>query len=376
MSADDVVFVLVVASRFVVPLFIPRFPLPAVLTCAIIDAADQSIFGQFTDVDQAEYQTYDKALDIYYLGIAYVSMLRNWVGGDLVAVGTCLWYFRLVGVALFEITGVRWLLVVFANVFEYFFMAIEFHRTTRNPSRISRRHMVGLLAFIWFVIKIPQEMWIHVVRGDITDEMKVHIFGVGVDAPWTDALTYRPAVTAVVAVVLVSLVGFGVRYLRRPHVHDWDRTFDADAIGLDLGWDPPSRVVRPTAAFGWSFMEKLVLASMIGIAFVNILPIFRIGLGQIVIGTVIVIVVNTIISELLYERGITMRTMRVLYVVMVLANALTVGTFYLLLGGDENEIQLENTLFFVALLTLIVVLFDRYRQVSRMRRGPLFLLVG
>ena len=41
---DTVIFLLVVASRFVVPLAIPRFPLPAIVAALVIDAADQTIF--------------------------------------------------------------------------------------------------------------------------------------------------------------------------------------------------------------------------------------------------------------------------------------------------------------------------------------------
>ena len=43
------VFVGVVLIRFFLPLLIPRFPLPAILGCLVIDAADQSIFQAFTD---------------------------------------------------------------------------------------------------------------------------------------------------------------------------------------------------------------------------------------------------------------------------------------------------------------------------------------
>ena len=72
------VFVVVVLLRFLVPLAIPRFPLPAILAALVLDAADQSIFQMFTDDPLPGYQTYDKALDVYYLAIAYMSTMRNW----------------------------------------------------------------------------------------------------------------------------------------------------------------------------------------------------------------------------------------------------------------------------------------------------------
>ena len=71
-ATQHVVFAAVVFARLAVPLFIPRFPLPAVLLALIIDGVDQSIFqaANMTSV-LANYQSYDKALDIYYLVIAY-----------------------------------------------------------------------------------------------------------------------------------------------------------------------------------------------------------------------------------------------------------------------------------------------------------------
>ena len=43
-----------------------------------MDGIDQSIFQAF-GYDPPGYQGYDKAMDVYYLAIAYLSTLRNWV---------------------------------------------------------------------------------------------------------------------------------------------------------------------------------------------------------------------------------------------------------------------------------------------------------
>ena len=59
------------------PLFIPRFPLPAILAALVLDGVDQSIFQTF-GYDPPGYQGYDKAMDVFYLSIAYLSTLRNW----------------------------------------------------------------------------------------------------------------------------------------------------------------------------------------------------------------------------------------------------------------------------------------------------------
>jgi len=42
-----VVFIAVVGARFVLPLFIPRYPLPAIIACLLLDGVDQTIFQTF-----------------------------------------------------------------------------------------------------------------------------------------------------------------------------------------------------------------------------------------------------------------------------------------------------------------------------------------
>jgi hypothetical protein len=94
-TQDVAIFWLVVAGRFLLPLFIPRFPLPAILVCLALDGIDQTIYQQFTDLDLTGYQGYDKALDIYYLTIAYLATLRNWTNGFAFEVSRFLLYYRL-----------------------------------------------------------------------------------------------------------------------------------------------------------------------------------------------------------------------------------------------------------------------------------------
>ena len=62
----------------------------------MIDGVDQTIF-QAADMASvlANYQSYDKALDIYYLVIAYTSTLRNWPEPAAFRIGQFLWRQRL-----------------------------------------------------------------------------------------------------------------------------------------------------------------------------------------------------------------------------------------------------------------------------------------
>src|SRR5512141_1380644 len=119
LSSDSVVVAAVIVARFVLPLFIPKYPLPAILVCLLVDGVDQTIFQTFTRLNLDWYQSYDKALDIYYLVIAYLSTLRNWRNHPAFRISRFLLYYRLLGVAAFEITQWRPLLFIFPNTFEY-----------------------------------------------------------------------------------------------------------------------------------------------------------------------------------------------------------------------------------------------------------------
>ena len=183
-TSDLIVFLIVVGARFLVPLAIPKYPLPAVVAALVIDGVDQTIFQTFTTLDLAGYQSYDKALDIYYLSIAYLSTMRNWWNLAAFDMSRFLYYYRLVGVLLFEFLQIRALLLFFPNTFEYFFIFYEAVRLRWNPKRMSQALVIGAAFAIWVFIKVPQEYWIHIAQLDVTDILKEGVFGVPADTSW------------------------------------------------------------------------------------------------------------------------------------------------------------------------------------------------
>ena len=121
-TSDLLIFGAVLAVRLLVPLAIPRYPLPAILAALVLDAVDYTVIRDWTSLSMEEYQGFDKALDIYYLTIAYISTLRNWTNLFAFKLSRFLFYWRLVGLVLFELTQLRPLLLIFTNAFEYFFI--------------------------------------------------------------------------------------------------------------------------------------------------------------------------------------------------------------------------------------------------------------
>ncbi len=56
---------------------------------------------------------------------------------------------------MFELADQQWLLLVFPNTFEYFFLAYELVRTRWAPVRLGHRALLWLAAGIWVVVKLP-----------------------------------------------------------------------------------------------------------------------------------------------------------------------------------------------------------------------------
>jgi hypothetical protein len=365
---DIVVFWGIVGARILVPLGVFRFPLPAMLAALVIDGLDQSIFQAF-GIELEGYQSYDKALDVYYLSMAYLAMMRNWVNQDAFDVGRFLYYYRLIGVVLFEQTQIRALLMVFPNTFEYFFDAYEAVRTRWDPRRLARVALMGLAAFIWIFIKLPQEWWIHVAQLDATDFIKTTIFGVDPSTPWPDAIAAAPWVLiALVALVLLAVVVVWRVVLPRLPAADHPFTLDADAHQPMVDGGAIDRERRRIAekVIALELLEKVVLIGLVSIIFSRMLPGSDPTAIDILIGVGIVVAVNTLISSLLIRRGDRPSGALQQFVVTFGINAgiVLVGQFVL---ANLRGVQLEHALDFVLLLSVIVTGYDRYRPLYKAR---------
>src|SRR3954468_4641459 len=357
-STDDVVLFCVVAARVLVPLAIFRFPLPAMLAALVIDGLDQTIFQTFTNLDLNDYQSYDKALDVYYLSMAYLAMLRNWVSRDAFDIGRFLFYFRLVGTVIFEQTQIRALLLIFPNTFEYFFDTYEAIRTLWDPRRLARNLLLGIAAFIWIFIKLPQEWFIHVAQLDATDLIR--------QAPWI----------VVVAVVAAAIVAVIVWRLVVPRLDPADHPFtvDADKHQPMVAGEAIDRERRRIAdqVIDLELVEKVTLIGLVSIIFSRMLPGADPAPVKVLVAVGVLVVVNTLISSVLVRIGDRPHgAIRTFIVFLVMNVALVLGAQFLL--ETLRGVRLEHALVYVVLLSLIVTAYDRYRPLykARFANGPL-----
>jgi hypothetical protein len=348
------VFIAVVGARFLVPLTIPRWPLPGVLASLVLDAVDHTIFQAF-GYDPPEYQGYDKAMDTYYLALAYLATLRNWSSLPAFEVSRFLYFYRLVGVVVFELAQVRAMLLIFANTFEYFFIAYEGVRTRWNPLRWGWRQWIYVAAAIWIVIKLPQEWWVHIAQLDFTDAVAEHAW-------------FGPLVLAGLG-ALALVVWFAVRPRTAPA--DWPARFRADPLPEPI--DTAAEAAAWTAATGrlvsWVTLERVVLVGLLSVLFAQVLPGVEASPTAVFVGVAIFVVINTALTLAVYRRSRSIESLAVTFLVRAGVNVALVLVEGRLLDRVGGELSYVHTLFFVLLLSLLVTMHDRWHAVYDWRRA-------
>jgi len=350
-TSDLLIMWAVILARLLVPLTIPRYPLPGVVASSLLDMVDYTIIRDRTNLPMEGYQGFDKALDLYYLTIAYISTLRNWTNLFAFKLTRFLFYWRLAGVFLFEATQLRPLLFIFTNAFEYVFMFYEVLRLRWDPKRMSKWVMIGATAFIWIFIKLPQEYILHIGQFDTT---------VWVDA-FFEALRTSFWVKVAVVVLVVLVIVFIRWLLRRLPPADWSLKLAADplpAASRDVSKTQPERF------FNSALLEKIVMVALVSAVFAQILPDVQSTFLQLAIGVAFIIIVNSALSHWLAQRGTTWSSILRQFIVMTVVNFGLVLVYAFLLPNFEGSLNLGNTLFFVLMLTLLVTLYDRYRPVQ------------
>jgi hypothetical protein len=353
----------------VIPLWIPRFPLPAILGCLVTDAIDQSVFQAFTRVDLSAYQGYDKALDIFYLSVAMLSMYRNWVSRPAIEIGRALFYLRLAGVLSFELTGWRPMLFLLPNAFEYYFIVYEVLRTRWSPRHLKRKDYAWAAGVIW-LLKLPQEYWIHIARLDFTTVLKGQVLRAPDASGWAAAIQNSPISFSVMIAAfgaLAVLVRAAILRFAGPPQHA--ARFSAPAIPerIDEATERDREVARSWRLLDIHLVEKVVLAAVITIIFAQIVPGVSTGPPRLVLGTSIIVTINAFLGLRRARAGGSPESGLVLYLVIVLTNVVIAGIAEASLRLRGGGMDLSATMFFLLLVTLVVTLYDRWRPVFDVR---------
>ncbi|HEX5016238.1 MAG TPA: hypothetical protein VFX15_01485 [Actinomycetes bacterium] len=345
----EVIFGCVLLTRFLLPLAILRYPLPGVVACLVVDGMDQTVF-QWFGYDPPFYQGYDKAMDVFYLGVAYISTMRNWLNLKAFEVSRFLFFYRQIGVVAFELSQVRALLMVFPNTFEYFFIAYEGIRSRWNTVRFQLKFWIAVAAFIWMVIKLPQEYWIHIAQLDFTDTVR--------DVPW-----FLPAI------VVASLVGaavfwWAIRPRLDPADHAWVITAPPLPEEMDTGKERYAFMADHGRVWSAATGEKVLLIGLLFVIFASILPETQISSLALFLWVAGLIVLNAAMVLFVVRRNWSTESVLVSFGARLVVNLGIVGVLDLLLGVDSN---FRDVLFFLFLFSVLITLYDRYRPIHEFR---------
>lgn len=169
---------IVIGLRLVLPLLILRLPLVGGLLALVIDALDVVIVEWFGPGGMGDhYAAIDKGLDLYYLALEAWVVWRWWDNRPARLAALALFGWRVVGVALFELTGARALLFVFPNLFEYLFLGVLI--AARFLPRLEPKTWRAVLIWILVLLgpKLGQEYLLHIAEAQPWDWVKRNILG-------------------------------------------------------------------------------------------------------------------------------------------------------------------------------------------------------
>jgi hypothetical protein len=154
--------VVIAVYRIVGSLPVLRWPFAGALLSIAVDLFDLLLIGLLGWEGIADYQSLDKYLDQVQLALFLVVALRRWSGPER-RIAVALYVYRMVGFVAFELTGNRPILLLFPNVFEFWFVLVAGLHAFRRPVTWNAAPTGAVLAVLT-VLKEIQEWALHGAR--------------------------------------------------------------------------------------------------------------------------------------------------------------------------------------------------------------------
>ncbi len=145
MSTEEIIIVIV---RVLGSLPVLIWPFPGAIIAIASDASDVFIMSLFDLGGVSDYHRLDKALDQIYM-VTFLIVTLRWPP-KLRNISIALFVFRLIGVAVFELTGERDALWLAPNIFDFWFVLIAGIMFFRLDAREGEERRPWLWGFVPF----------------------------------------------------------------------------------------------------------------------------------------------------------------------------------------------------------------------------------
>jgi hypothetical protein len=157
-------FIIALVIRIIVPFYIFKSPFWGMVASEIADSIDVFIL-QIVDpgFSGLAYQNFDKIMDLYMIFFAAVYSFKferivtitSWV----------MFSWRALGVLLFTITGMRWLIVLFPGILDFFFLFCAGRARYFPKFTITKKNLWWII-LVLLIPKFAQESFLHYFGGD------------------------------------------------------------------------------------------------------------------------------------------------------------------------------------------------------------------
>jgi len=135
-----------------------RWAFAGALIAIVVDFSDLFFMGVLDLGGLRNYQVFDKWLDLVYM-LTFLWVANKWAGPER-TIALALFGFRMIGFVAFELTQERFILIVFPNVFEFWFVFVAIRLHYWPKYEMTRKRIVRWLLIV-LVLKMGQEWVLH-----------------------------------------------------------------------------------------------------------------------------------------------------------------------------------------------------------------------
>ncbi len=156
--------IIVLVMRLLGPLLILRWPLAGTLLSQLVfDMFDVVIWDATGVLGKIDYTAVEKPLDLYQLTIQLIVVFA-WKQKYPKRLGIGLYFYRLVGFIVYELTKARVCFLIFPNFFLTFFLIYLIALKCHKASWFETKRSLAWVLLAVLCLKVPHEYLLHYAR--------------------------------------------------------------------------------------------------------------------------------------------------------------------------------------------------------------------